>query len=137
MNAEYINKIIPEEIIFISSIEEECCERHKVITKALENKVPLEVLEGIFVESVKFVSAVLEVIRKKNKRLEEVLEMSYAKMIGLSSPYECAIRELRETKRSLDVYLKLIRGEILKEINENNRRRKPKWETGRQRIPSE
>ena len=90
----------------------------------------LEYIERIILEQVRFLNLVLEEARKRNKFLSEKLEMSYAKLIGLGTPYELMIHSLRQVKREMDMYLKIIRDKMMEAEKQSSssrkRRRKPK-----------
>jgi len=69
----------------------------------------LEQVERRILASVKFIDVVLKEIRNQNKELQDDLGMSYAKIIGLVSPFEEAIHSLRKVRGELDSYLKTVR----------------------------
>ena len=84
----------------------------------------LEYVERIILEQVRFLNLVLEETRKRNKFLSEKLEMSYAKLIGLGTPYELMIHSLRQVKREMDMYLKIIRDKMMEAENQSSPTRK-------------
>lgn len=57
----------------------------------------------------------LQEIRKRNTLLQDELKMSYAKYVGLSTPYEEAIFALRKVKKEFDAFLEVVRQEFIKE----------------------
>lgn len=69
----------------------------------------LEQIERNILASVKFVDVLLKEVRNKDKELRDGLGMSYAKYIGLTSPFEEAVRCLRKVRGELDSYLKTAR----------------------------
>ena len=72
----------------------------------------LEQIERESLASVKFIDVILKEIKNKDKELRDGLGMSYAKYIGLTSPFEEAVRCLRKVRGELDSYLKTIRSEL-------------------------
>jgi len=72
--------------------------------------------EAIVLDQVKFLNYILEEIRRRNKELSEKFEMSYAKIVGIASPYEEAIAALRKVKNEFDNYLGVIRNEMWKDL---------------------
>lgn len=72
----------------------------------------LEQIEREILASVKFIDVILKEIKNKDKELRDGLGMSYAKYIGLTSPFEEAVRCLRKVRGELDSYLKTIRSEL-------------------------
>jgi len=73
----------------------------------------LEQVERKILASVKFIDVVLKEIRNQNKGLQDDLGMSYAKHIGLVSPFEEAIHSLRKVRGELDSYLKKVREDLV------------------------
>ena len=69
----------------------------------------LEQIERKILASVKFIDVLLKEVRNKDKELRDGLGMSYAKYIGLTSPFEEAVRCLRKVRGELDSYLKTAR----------------------------
>jgi len=86
-----------------------------------DNYVPAERQEQIVLEQVKFIDLMLEEIRNRNKTLQEELGMSYAKYIGIGTPYEECIHILRKVKSEFDIYLKTARSELTARILCNSR----------------
>jgi hypothetical protein len=82
--------------------------------------------ESIILDQVKFLNYILEEIRRRNKDLGGRLEMSYAKLVGIASPYEEAIASLRKVKNEFDNYLNIIRSEMIKELTRHGRTEAPK-----------
>lgn len=72
----------------------------------------LEQVERKILASVKFIDVVLKEIRNQNKELQDDLGMSYAKHIGLVSPFEEAIHSLRKVRGELDSYLQTVRKDL-------------------------
>lgn len=72
----------------------------------------LEYIESKILKSVKFVDVIIKETRRENKELQESLGMSYAKYIGLTSPFEEAIRSLRDVRVELNSYLVAVRGKL-------------------------
>ncbi len=72
----------------------------------------LEQIERKFLASVKFIDVVLKEIKNQNKELQDGLGMSYAKYIGLISPFDEAIQCLRKVRSELDSYLQKVRAEL-------------------------
>jgi hypothetical protein len=77
----------------------------------------LEYQEQVILEQVKFIDVVLEEIRNRNRVLQESLGMSYAKYVGISTPYEECIHALRKVKNEFDGYLKTARSELVAKMN--------------------
>jgi len=73
---------------------------------------PLEQIENRMLKSVKLINFILMEIKKENKDLRKFLSTSYAKYFGLGTPYEEAIKTLRQVKSEIDSYLDTIRGEL-------------------------
>jgi len=87
------------------------------------NKEPmLEYVEAEILENVKFLSSVLEEVRKRNKMLEERLGVSYGKFIGIATPYEEMVAVCRTVKGEFDQYLEVVR-ELLREKYTKNLRK--------------
>ena len=78
----------------------------------------IEQAEGIVLDQVKFVDFVLKEMRKRNEDLQEGLGMSYAKLIGLATPFEEGVRSFRKVKGELDGYLKVLREKMVKHYKE-------------------
>ena len=85
----------------------------------------LEHVEKVILDNVKFINLMLQEIRKRNTSLREDLGMSYAKLVGLGTPYEEAIHAMRQVKAEFDGYLKVVRGQILKKYESKSRVKKP------------
>lgn len=117
-----IEKVVSGQIRFICSVEAECEKRHAKLKTWLDECVTLDQAEHVLLEQVKFVGSLLEEIRRSNKLMEEKLGRSYAKLIGLGTPYEEAIHALREVKLELDIYLKTIREIMVAEIKQKMNR---------------
>jgi len=83
--------------------------------------VPAERQEQIVLEQVKFIDLMLEEIRNRNRTLQEELGMSYAKYIGISTPYEECIHTLRKVKSEFDIYLKTARSELMTRMSNGSR----------------
>ena len=77
--------------------------------------IPIEVIEKELLRQVKFVDVVLQEIRDRNEELRNRLGTSYAKFVGVIAPYDCVVRELRETKSNFDSYLKAARENMASE----------------------
>lgn len=116
MNFENINRIVGIQNRFICSIETECEKKNRVLKERLDSCKTIEQAEQVVLNEVKFVGSVLEEIRRSNKQMGEELGNSYAKLIGLGTPYEEAINALRKVKSELDMYLKLIREKMLEQM---------------------
>jgi hypothetical protein len=113
MDFQKAERIVSNQIRFISSLETEYEKRHCTFSDKLDDCRCIEEAEIVLLDHVNFTSKVLEALRKHNKMLKETLEMSYAKFIGLGTPYEKTIHILRETKHQLDTYLKILREEMV------------------------
>lgn len=72
----------------------------------------LEQIEREILASVKFIDIILKEIRDEDKELRENLGMYYAKYIGISSPFEEAVRCLRKVRGELDSYLQTMRTKL-------------------------
>lgn len=72
----------------------------------------LEQIERKILASVKFIDVLLKEVRNKDKELRDGLDMSYAKYIGLTSPFEEAVKCLRKVRGELDSYLQMVRSEL-------------------------
>lgn len=116
---------IENQIRFICSVEAECEKRNKNLEKDLNDCRNIDQVEYILLKEVKFVGALLEEIRRSNKIMHEKIGISYAKLIGLGTPYEEAIHVLRKVKLELDTYLKIIRDKMLSDMKRKfNHKRK-------------
>lgn len=116
---------IKNQIRFICSVEAECEKRNKNLEKDLNDCRNIDQVEYILLKEVKFVGALLEEIRRSNKIMHEKIGISYAKLIGLGTPYEEAIHVLRKVKLELDTYLKIIRDKMLSDMKRKfNHKRK-------------
>lgn len=116
MNDTINEKIVSGQIRFICSVESECEKRHANLRTWLDDCESFDQAEHVLLEQVKFVGSLLEEIRRSNKLMEEKLGRSYAKLVGLGTPYEEAIHSLRQVKLELDTYLKTIREIMLAEM---------------------
>lgn len=72
----------------------------------------LEQIEREILASVKFIDVILKEIRNKDKELKNNLGMSYAKYIGLTSPFEESVRCMRKVRGELDSFLQTVRSEL-------------------------
>lgn len=90
----------------------------------LDRQLNLQRAEQIALEQVKFVNVVLQEIRRRNELLKEELGMSYAKYVGLSTPYEEAIFHLRKVKKEFDEFLAVVREDFKQEFGFAPRERK-------------
>jgi len=82
-------------------------------------EVSLEKAEKILLDQVKFVNLILQQCRERNKFLKDEIGMTYAKLVGLGTPYEEAIYSIRKVKNELDACLKSIRQELIHKYNRN------------------
>jgi len=73
----------------------------------------IEQTERLILDQVKFIDFVLKEIRKRNKELQDGLGMSYAKLVGLGTPFEEAVHSFRQVKGELDGYLKILREKMV------------------------
>lgn len=73
--------------------------------------VTIEQAERAALDQVKFVNSILEELRKRNEALQQQLGTTYAKLVGLGTPYEKAIFIMRQVKTELDGYLAVVRAE--------------------------
>ena len=80
----------------------------------MEN-VSLDIAEQVVLNEVKFLNFVLKEARERNQSLKEQLGNTYAKVIGLGTPYEELIYYARQVKNELDSYLKIIREQQIDE----------------------
>lgn len=71
--------------------------------------------EQLVLKQVKFINLMLQEIRTRNTELQEALGQSYAKLIGLGTPYEEAIHSLRKVKVEFDTYLKILRNHMVED----------------------
>ena len=78
----------------------------------------IEQAERLILDQVKFIDFVLKEIRKRNKELQDGLGMSYAKLVGLGTPFEEAVHSFRQVKGELDGYLKILREKLLGEYKQ-------------------
>jgi len=83
----------------------------------------LEQIEAEILENVKFISAVLEEARRRNKLLEEHLGASYGKYIGMATPYEEMIAASRKVKGEFDQYLASVREQLVAKYSTPSNRR--------------
>jgi len=121
MDGESIEKVVGTQIRFVASIEAECEKRHNNLGGWLDQCGSLDQAEHVLLEQVKFVGSLLEEIRRSNKLMEEKLGRSYAKLVGLATPYEEAIHALRQVKLELDTYLKTIRDIMVEDMKRKMR----------------
>ena len=77
--------------------------------------IPIEVIEKELLRQVKFIDIILGEISERNEKLREHLGNSYAKYVGLSAPYDQAVKELRAIKKNFDSYLKVAREHMASE----------------------
>lgn len=82
-----------------------------------DKNITVERQEQIILEQVKFLDITLEEIRGRNKNMQEELGNSYAKLIGLGTPYEECIHSLRKVRGEFESYLKIVRSEIMARLN--------------------
>jgi len=124
MELEALERLVSTQVRFVCSIEAECEKRHGNLKTQLDSCTSYDQAEQVLLNQVKFIGSVLEEIRRSNKLMEEKLGMSYAKLVGLATPYEEAIHCLRKVKSELDVYLKTVRErmvtELKKQMNRDN-----------------
>jgi hypothetical protein len=123
MDGEATAKLVSSQIRFVASIEAECEKRHNNLEHWLNKCQTFDQAEHVLLEQVKFVGSLLEEIRRSNKFMEEKLGRSYAKLVGLGTPYEEAIHALRQVKLELDTYLKTIRDIMLEDMKKKINRR--------------
>lgn len=76
-------------------------------------EITIEQAERIALDQVKFINSVLEQLRARNESFQLALGMTYAKLVGLGTPYEEAIHSLRKVKTELDRYLSAIRAKMV------------------------
>lgn len=81
----------------------------------------LEQIEREILASVKFIDVILKEIRNKDKELKDGLGMSYAKYIGLTSPFEEAVCCLRKVRGELDSYLQATRSKLVSKYKQHYR----------------
>lgn len=78
--------------------------------------IPIEIIEKTIADQVRFLDIMLQEVRKHNKIVNSILvDSSYAKLIGLSTPYEECIHALREVRKGLNSYLSIIRDKMTKD----------------------
>lgn len=114
-------KLISTQIRFVCSIEAECEKRNNNFRTWLNNCTSHDQAERVLLEQVKFIGLVLEEVRRSNKFMQQKLKMSYAKLIGLATPYEEAIHALRAVKSELDTYLRTLREYMVAELKKQVR----------------
>lgn len=89
--------------------------------------LPIEMIEKIFADQVRFLDIMLQETRKRNKLLKETLDStSYAKLIGLGTPYEKCVYSLREVRREMSMYLSVIRDKIMREQKSSSQHQQKK-----------
>lgn len=120
---ETLEKLVGIQIRFVCSIEAECEKRHSNLSMWLDKCDTFDEAERVLLEQVKFIGSVLEEIRRSNKLMEEKLGMSYAKLVGLATPYEEAIHSLRKVKSELDGYLKTLRERMVEQLKKQMNQR--------------
>jgi hypothetical protein len=69
--------------------------------------------ESLLVNQIKFVDIVLEEMRRRSSIFLNDSDMRYAKIIGISTPYEESINNIRKTKSELDSCLCVVRKEMM------------------------
>ena len=77
--------------------------------------LPIEVIEKMLADQVRFLDIMLQETRKRNKLMSETLDSSYAKLIGLGTPYEECIHALRDVRKDINTYLSIIRDKMMRE----------------------
>ena len=123
MNIQVACELIEREGRFVASIEAECEKREDGFNSRLERCRSLPEAEFVMLEHVKFVGSILEALRRRNKELSKELGMNYAKIIGLATPYEEAIRAMRNVKSEFDIALKVLRERMSFSIKREQNRR--------------
>jgi len=88
--------------------------------------LPIEIIEKMLADQVRFLDIMLQETRKRNKLMSETLDSSYAKLIGLGTPYEECIHALRDVRKDINTYLSIIRDKIVKEEKSFAQRRHKK-----------
>ena len=88
--------------------------------------LPIEIIEKLLADQVRFLDIMLQETRKRNKLMSETLDSSYAKLIGLGTPYEECIHALRDVRKDINTYLSIIRDKIVKEEKSFAQRRHKK-----------
>jgi len=124
MNIQVVCELLDREGRFISSIEAEFEKRDENFVERLDRCRSLPEAEFVILEHVKFVGSILEALRSRNKKLSEELGMNYAKIVGLATPYEEAIRVVRNVKGELDIALRTIRELMLEHMTREQNRQK-------------
>lgn len=80
-----------------------------------------ERIEKNLLYQTRFIDFMLTEIRKNAKSLDEILGISYAKLIGIQNPYELAINSLRKVKTEIGEYLRIVRHQINEDIKREQR----------------
>ena len=127
MDEERIKRMFNIQVKFISAVEVECQKRKKTLAEGLENCLTIEGAEVLVLNNVKFIGNILEEIRRSNKEMANEVGMSYAKLVGLGTPYEEVIFALRKVKTELDTYLKILREQILVELSQKRNVKRTKY----------
>ena len=89
-------------------------------------EITIEQAERIALDQVKFINSLLEQLRARNESFKDALGMTYAKLVGLGTPYEEAIHSMRKVKTELDEYLARIRAKMVEENMSQTRSKKVK-----------
>lgn len=82
----------------------------------MDRQLSLQRAEQMALEQVKFCNIMLQEIRRRNEILQKELGMTYAKYVGLTTPYEEAIFHLRKVKKEFDEFLGIVREDFKKEF---------------------
>lgn len=96
-------------------------------------EITIEQAERVALDQVKFINSLLEQLRARNESFQLAIGMTYAKLVGLGTPYEEAIHSMRKVKTELDRYLSVIRAQMVEEnMSQTRPKRVKKRQFGRQ-----
>jgi len=88
--------------------------------------LPIEIIEKLLADQVRFLDIMLQETRKQNALMKNTLDSSYAKLIGLGTPYEECIHSLRKVRKDFNTYLSIIRNTMIREEKSSSKRHQKK-----------
>lgn len=115
----FIQHLIENQNRILCSITSECESRNSTLFEQINSCDTFAQVEQVLLYNIRFISSMLELMRKENKRMEKEFNMDFAKYIGLGTPYEKVIHSLREAKKSLDTYLTIVRERMLADLKKS------------------
>jgi len=86
-------------------------------------KISIDVIEKELNDQLQFLNIVIQQVRKRNEFLRQILGPTYAKLIGLGTPYEECIHSLRQVYNEFKKYLEIVRNRMIEESRRNSQKR--------------